>query len=326
MTRTEHQVATTTLEGHDAVLLRSPGTGLEATVVPSAGMVCASLRHHGEELLGQRAGLTAYVERGKTFGIPFLYPWANRLSGSGADSGGSRVRLQQGSPLVRREEHGLPIHGLLSGWPHWRPEPARADATGARVAAELDWAAHPELLAAYAFGHRLRLELALSADTLTITITVTATGTQAVPLAFGFHPYLRLPDLPRAAWELELPDRLVLALDEQGIPTGASHHRPATRSALGEQRFDDGLGGLADGARFALAGGGRRLEARFAHGYPAGQLFAPLDSDVVCFEPMAAETDALRSGRGLQLLAAGETTTASFAISVAALPSGESRR
>lgn len=319
MTGNEHQVATTTLEGHDAVLLRSPGTGLEATVVPSAGMVCASLRHHGEELLGQREGLTAYVERGKTFGIPFLYPWANRLGANGTEVGGGRVRLPHGSPLVRREEHGLPIHGLLSGWPHWRSEPASADANGAHVAAELDWGAHPELLAAFAFEHRLRLELLLSDDTLTVTVTIAATGDVAVPLAFGLHPYLCLPAVSRAAWEVELPERETLAADALGIPTGATTHHPPTRLTLGAQQFDEGLRGLAGGATFVLAGGGRRLEARFVHGYPAGQLFAPLDSDVVCFEPMAAETDALRSGRGLRELAPAQTATAAFSIATSAI-------
>ncbi len=53
---------------------------LEAVFVPEAGMVGRSLRHRGEELLGQRGGLEAYVRERKTMGIPLLHPWANRLS------------------------------------------------------------------------------------------------------------------------------------------------------------------------------------------------------------------------------------------------------
>ena len=52
---------------------------LTASFEPSASMVCASLTRDGEELLGLRDGLEAYVERGKTMGIPLLHPWANRL-------------------------------------------------------------------------------------------------------------------------------------------------------------------------------------------------------------------------------------------------------
>ena len=40
-------------------------------------------------------------------------------------------------------------------------------------------------------------------------------------------------------------------------------------------------------------------------GYDTAQVFAPPDRDVVSLEPMAAPTDALRTGEGLALLGAG---------------------
>ena len=48
---------------------------------PAPGCSARSLRHRGDELLAQNAGVDAYAERGKTMGIPLLYPWANRLAG-----------------------------------------------------------------------------------------------------------------------------------------------------------------------------------------------------------------------------------------------------
>ena len=65
------------------VLLRDPAGPLEATFVPSAGMLCSSLRSSSRELLAENAGVRAYAQRGKTMGIPLLYPWANRLAGFG---------------------------------------------------------------------------------------------------------------------------------------------------------------------------------------------------------------------------------------------------
>ncbi len=47
---------------------------LTATILPGAGMLITSLRHSGEELLGQRRGVEAYLAQGKTMGIPLLYP------------------------------------------------------------------------------------------------------------------------------------------------------------------------------------------------------------------------------------------------------------
>src|ERR1700760_4160495 len=67
-------------EGFAGLTLESDARGgLVAVFVPEAGMICCSLKHRGEELLGQRNGLRGYVERYSTMGIPFLHPWANRL-------------------------------------------------------------------------------------------------------------------------------------------------------------------------------------------------------------------------------------------------------
>jgi galactose mutarotase-like enzyme len=88
---------------------------LEAVFVPGAGMVCASLRHRGDELLGQRAGLAGYVAEQRTFGIPLLYPWANRLGARRFPVAGREVDIDPQATPLRFDETGLPIHGLLSG-------------------------------------------------------------------------------------------------------------------------------------------------------------------------------------------------------------------
>src|SRR3954470_21631974 len=87
---------------------------LEARFVPSVGMVGASLRLAGRELLGLRSGLDAYRARGATFGIPLLHPWANRLGGFAYTVDGVSVEIARDSPEIRLEEHGLPVHGLRS--------------------------------------------------------------------------------------------------------------------------------------------------------------------------------------------------------------------
>ncbi|MGP8241569.1 MAG: aldose 1-epimerase, partial [Solirubrobacteraceae bacterium] len=77
----------------DTVQLRDAQSQLDATFVPGAGMVCCSLRHRGEELLAQNAGVDAYAKRGKTMGIPLLYPWANRLAGFDYTAAGRTVTV-----------------------------------------------------------------------------------------------------------------------------------------------------------------------------------------------------------------------------------------
>jgi galactose mutarotase-like enzyme len=307
----------TTIEGYEAIRLRSASAHLDATFVPRAGMVGASLRDGGEELLGRGLGVHCYARGGTTMGIPLLHPWANRLAADEYRVNGTAVQLAPDSRLVARDEHGLPIHGLLGGSPHWQVRQAVANGNGAwALSAELDFAAHPELLAAFPFPHRVALDVALRGRTLSVRTTLTATGDHPVPVAFGFHPYLRLPGVPREQWRVELPAMRHLELDERSIPTGASRRMPAQAAALGARTFDDGYVDVPAGAEFVLAGGGRRITVRFDEGYPVAQVFAPAIADVVCFEPMTAPTNALRSGDRLPLVAPGERYCATFSITV----------
>jgi aldose 1-epimerase len=301
------------IEGYDAVRLRSSAAYLDATFVPGVGMVGASLRDRGAELLYRNGGLHRYARGGSTMGIPLLHPWANRLAGDRYRVNGTAVVLDPGSPLVQRDDHGLPIHGLLNGSPHWRQAPPP---DGWALSAELDFASHPDLLAAFPFPHRLRIDVALRRRTLSVRTTLHADGEHAVPVAFGFHPYLQLPDVPRERWRVELPAMRHLALDAHGIPTGASRPMPAQAARLGTRTFDDGYIDVPAGAAFALAGGTRRIVVRFDEGYPVAQVFAPAVADVVCFEPMTAPPNALATGDRLTLVEPGRRYTATFSITV----------
>jgi galactose mutarotase-like enzyme len=303
-----------TRDGFDTLTLAAGG--LEASFAPRLGMAGVSLCHAGDELLDRRAGLAAYAQDGAVMGLPLLHPWANRLAGFAYTVDGRSVRLPDGPPLVRCEEHGLPIHGLLNGSPRWRVDETGADGAEARLSASLRFDAHPDLLAAFPFPHVLRLDVALDPGGLTVATTLTATGDVAVPVAFGFHPYLRLPGADRSTWRLDLPARRHLFTDPRGIPTGHDEDERAQRLTLATRAFDDGFDGLADGAEFAVAGGGRRITVTFVRGFPVAQVFSPPGAPFVCFEPMTAPTDALRSGMGLRRVAPGGAFTAVFRIAV----------
>jgi galactose mutarotase-like enzyme len=64
-----------------------------------------------------------------------------------------------------------------------------------------------------------------------------------------------------------------------------------------------------------VAGGGRRVEARFESGYPCVQVFAPPDKELVCFEPMTAPANALRTG-AFAVAAPSAPYAAVFSVSV----------
>ena len=104
---------------------------LEARFAPGAGMVGCSLRDRAEELLGLRGGVEDYLARGKTFGIPLLHPWANRLGAWDYEVAGRAVVLDPDTRHVRSEQNGLPIHGTLPASCDWRVAGTGADADGA---------------------------------------------------------------------------------------------------------------------------------------------------------------------------------------------------
>jgi aldose 1-epimerase len=297
------------------VELTGPDGELTARFAAGVGMVGCSLRHRGEELLGLGGGLPAYLDHGATFGIPLLYPWANRLSGWSYEAAGRRVELDRASPLLHGEEHCLPIHGALAATSDWRVTGSGED----WLTAELDFGAHDDLLGVFPFPHTLAIDIRLERSRLRIATSVAAGDSSLVPLSFGFHPYLSLPGTDRRRWLVELPARAELALDERRLPTGESVDRAPERLVLGERTFDDLFAVPTPGTRFAVTGDGRRVTVELTSGYPYAQIFAPPDQPVICFEPMTAPIDALRTHRGLRMVPPGSTAAATFAIAIESL-------
>ena len=310
----DHPFATVSLHEEDAAM--------EATFVPDAGMVCCSLRHRGQELLAQNAGVDAYAERGKTMGIPLLYPWANRLAAFDYSVAGRRVSVPYDPSRVALDNNGLPIHGVIGARLPWEIATA-PDAEPGSLLARLSWSdSHRELFEVFPFRHELTYEAQLREGRLEIAVTVEACGEDVVPVAFGFHPYLVPSEAARESWLVELPAMRHLALDAQQIPIGPEQTLAAEHFELSAREYDDGFDSLALPARFAVTSAGRRIELEFLTGYPCAQVYAPATGRFICFEPMTAPANALRSGVALPLLAPGERHTARFSLRVADSPSG----
>ena len=282
---------------------------LEAVFLPGRGMLGVSLRHRGEELLRRIEDLEAAAAKGSTAGIPFLYPWANRLASPHYCIAGRDVTFDPSSPLLHRDEHGLPIHGIRWALLAWNVIAANPD----RLLARLNWT-RPELLAVFPFRHQVEMAATLRPNSLTIETTIMADD--PVPVSFGFHPYFGIPGLPRGQWRLELPAMRRLVLNKRGLPTGKDVACDRFDAPLGELSLDDGYAVLDDRPKFSLSGGGRQITVEFLENYSYAQVFAPRGNGFVALEPMTAPTSALTSGKGLRLVEPGQEFRAAFRVVV----------
>ena len=284
---------------------------MEAVFLPARGMLGASLRHRGEEILRRVDDLAAAAAKGSSAGIPLLHPWANRLAGPQYEAAGRTVILDLSSRLLHLDGNRLPMHGV--GWAllAWEVHEAKPDG----IAARLDWN-RADLLAVFPFRHHVEMTVTLRPDGLTVETILVAGSDGPVPVSFGFHPYFGIPGLPRAQWRLTLPAMIRLATDERGIPSGGEEPVRAFDSQLGETDFDDGFVVLEERPALSLSGAGRRITVEFLAGYRYAQVFAPKDKDYVAIEPMTAATNALVSGRGLKLVEPGERFRTAFGVTV----------
>jgi aldose 1-epimerase len=259
----------------------------EAVFLPGHGMLGASLRHKGVEMLRRVENLEAAAASGSTAGIPLLHPWANRLGGPHYSAAGRDVNLDLSSPLLHLDNHGRTMHGVPWSLLAWEVTEAKQDF----LAARLEWS-RSDLLTVFPFPHHLEMTVRLSAGGLTIETTLIAGSERPVPVSFGFHPYFGFPGLPREQWRLELPAMRKLLLDPRGIPTGAEESFGEFKAELGQRNFDNGFALMTEQASFSVLGAGRRITVQLLAGYLYAQVYAPKDKDYIAFEPMTASTSA----------------------------------
>ena len=306
-----------TIDGVPALTLASEAAGgIEAAIVPGAGMVVCSLRHRGEELLGQRGGLRTTSSTTRRWGFRCSIPGRTESRGTASRSPGA-TSTSSWPPPPSRDPAGLPIHGLLGAAAGWRVESHSAHPDGGVLQASFDFAAHPGLTDAFPFPHRLLFEAALHGPALSITTTVAPRTEHPVPIAFGYHPYFRLPGVDRADWEVEIPVAERMLLDRRLLPTG---EREPVEVAPGAARRANLRRRVRRAARAAAVRPRRRRardRGRVRRGFPFAQVYAPADDDVIAFEPMTAPTNALVAAvTSCRSCRPGDRYEASFSITV----------
>ena len=293
----------------DLVRLEDLAHQVVVSIAPSAGNLTRELTVKGRNVLGP-------------LGIPFLGPWANRLDQQAFYANGKRYALNMDLGNVRGAH---PIHGFLSK-AEWTVIEAKTDGASAWVTSRLEFFRQPDWMAQFPFAHTIEMTHRLRDGVLDVTVELHNLSAEPMPIAIGFHPYFTLSDAPRDGWTIALAARTEWELADDKIPTGVTRpierRFPDPRAApLRDHDLDHVFADLirdASGrATMTVRGVSQRIDVGFGPNYHAAVVYAPKGRDFICFEPMAAITDALNlSHRGLytdlQQVAPGGTWKETF--------------
>lgn len=252
---------------------------LEVTVIPDANMVISSFKKNGEEILGQRFGLDGYVNRGKSFGIPLLYPWANRVTENTYIVDDFKVSFSTEGMKV--DENGYANHGLMTAIKGWNIE---TFTIGSELILEGKYSFNEETpnFDAYPFVHEVVVTYTLSEDELDIKTKVVNTSGRKIPIAFGWHPHFNadIKNVHVFGEEYNIP------LNAKVLPVEVFNSEDTDASAL-MFKMEDGWGAIMDTVA------GPMQMATQSYGYMLQ--WDPEGDSFIAVEPMTANIDPFKN-------------------------------
>jgi len=328
----------TALQQGEVVTLTDRTAETVVTIVPSVGNIAVEMKVKGHNVLRYpQASVAGFKERPGNTGIPFMGPWANRLDEQAFYANGRRHAFDMALGNVRGE---VPIHGFLTTTNLWRVTAVEATADSAAVTSRLEFYKQPTWMRQWPYAHTIDMTYRLAGGVLQVSTAIANLSDEPMPVSVGFHPYFQLTDSPRDEWTFTVGARTRWVLDSRKVPTGATEPAatllPQPRAPLRDYNLDDVFSDLVrdDQGRATMTVWGKtqRLDVVLGPGYRSVVVWAPSPSgkgrggqgdsppaerNFICFEPMAAISNALNMAhRGqykeLQTIAPGGTWQESF--------------
>ncbi len=304
---------------NDIVRLTDPEHLTVVSIATSFGNNAYSMTVRGQEILYKPApDLDSWKAKPGLGGIPLLSPWANRIDGEAYFANGKKYLLNPSLGNVRYDGHHLPIHGLAAYTDKWRV--IRSDTSS--VTSRLEPWREPDWMAQFPFAHAIEMTHRLHGGMLEVATKVENLSSEPMPLSLGYHPYFQLTDSPRDAWKVHLAARESVVLADLLVPTGERKPMEFPNPyPLAGGVLDNVFTGLT-GADWVLEGKSQKISVKFGPKYPVAVVYAPKGGSFVCFEPMAAQTNAFNlthAGKdaGLQVIPPGSSWSESFLITPA---------
>jgi len=298
MSAANYSIENAVVDGVAIVRLGDAAHKTQVSIVPSIGNNAFEMKVNGKDVLwSPYKSVGEFQKKHAHLGVPFLAPWANRIAGDSYYVNGKKYTLNPALQNFQYDGNHNPIHGLVVYASEWKVVRTHADDKGAEVTSRLEFWRRPDWMAQFPFAHNMEMTYRLKDGVLEVITTIENLSSEPMPVALGYHPYFTLSDSPRDSWKVHLPVKEHLVLNDKLIPTG--EHKPnelPDPMPLQGNKLDDGFSGLvrnADGrAEFWVQGKNEKVSVLYGPKYPIAVVYAPPGRNFICFEPMAAPTNA----------------------------------
>jgi galactose mutarotase-like enzyme len=261
----------------EPALLKLSTGRTEVSIAPHRGAIVTSFRVADRELLYFDEATFNDPSKNIRGGIPILFPTPGKLDNDRWSYAGAAGELQQ---------HGFARNAS------WQV------ATTSAASAMLVLESSRETLANYPWSFESRLTYSVMPDALRIEFQVTNSGQEAMPFAFGLHPYFAVRDKAAA----RIPTRATHAFNnvtkQMASFAGFDLTQDEVDLHLIDHRSTHAELQLGDGAGIAID-----TSPEFIRWI----VWTVVGKDYVCLEPWTAPGNALNSREGLIVLAPHET-------------------
>ncbi len=279
-----------------------------AAVSPRIGGAVLSLERQGRPILRPTPQAAIAAEDVRQTACFPLVPYANRIGGGQFRFDGAAYRLRPNLSGSRHPLHGV---GWLRAW-----SVVAADAHSCRLGlrhrpAGMDGEDWP-------FAFEAEQAISLEPTGMSLRLTVTNTDARPAPIGLGWHPYFprrqgeRLTFAAGGAW-LNGPDLLPTQA------TDAPEWRFSAGRRIGEAAIDNDFHGW-DGRAILEADGGSPVRLKADRLFDVLRIYTPPGADFYAVEPVSHRadviSDASAAGRGMAILAPGESLSGAMAIEV----------
>lgn len=233
-------------------------------------------------------------------GIPFLYPYANRISKEEFILEGKQIQLKD--EVIQRDHNQFPIHGFLLKTNQWKI----LKKTNDFIKGRFDFANH--WLEFFPFSHSIEYSIYLNKNQIEFQIEI-KDFQEPIPLSFGLHPYFLLYQ-PKETINLILPAKQWIETNLYLFPVDlkditlffSKNNLPYKRENTYFKVFLDSNVSWDDGftnffytnskALFKIQQKDYELILHFGEGFTTCQIYSPKEKNFICIEPMNSKTNA----------------------------------